>query len=67
MLRREGMAISNVVKQKMVQGSFIRKMFEEGMQLKKQYGEANVFDLSIGNPIMEPPQEFNAEMQCCPN
>jgi aspartate aminotransferase len=56
------MAISSVVKQKMVQGSFIRKMFEEGMQLKKQYGEANVFDLSIGNPIMEPPQEFNAEM-----
>jgi aspartate aminotransferase len=56
------MAISKVVKQKMVQGSFIRKMFEEGMQLKKQYGEANVFDLSIGNPIMEPPKEFNSEM-----
>lgn len=56
------MAISNVVKQKMIQGSFIRKMFEEGMQLKKQFGEANVFDLSIGNPIMEPPKEFNSEM-----
>jgi aspartate aminotransferase len=56
------MAISYQVKQKMAQGSFIRKMFEEGMQLKKQYGEANVFDLSIGNPIMEPPKEFKAEM-----
>src|SRR5512137_2956553 len=56
------MAISYQVKQKMAQGSFIRKMFEEGMQLKKQYGEANVFDLIIGNPIMEPPKEFRAEM-----
>jgi aspartate aminotransferase len=56
------MAISKQVKQKMAQGSFIRKMFEEGMQLKKQYGAANVFDLSIGNPVMEPPKEFNAEM-----
>jgi aspartate aminotransferase len=56
------MSISRQVQQKMVQGSFIRKMFEEGMQLKKQFGDSNVFDLSIGNPIMEPPKEFNAEM-----
>jgi aspartate aminotransferase len=56
------MAISRQVKEKMAQGSFIRKMFEEGMQLKKIYGAANVFDLSIGNPIMEPPKEFSAEM-----
>jgi aspartate aminotransferase len=55
-------AISKKVQQKMSQGSFIRKMFEEGMQLKKQYGDANVFDLSIGNPVMEPPQEFQEEM-----
>jgi aspartate aminotransferase len=56
------MAISRAVKQKMAQGSFIRKMFEEGIELKKQLGEANVFDLSLGNPIMEPPQEYNDEM-----
>lgn len=33
-------------------------MFELGIQLKEQRGEANVFDLSLGNPVMEPPPEF---------
>lgn len=33
----------------------IRKMFEEGVALKKKYGEENVFDFSIGNPDLEPP------------
>ena len=32
-------------------------MFEEGIALKQQYGEENVFDLSLGNPVMDPPQE----------
>ncbi len=38
--------------------SWIRKMFEEGIRLKKEFGEDNVFDLSLGNPVMEPPQEL---------
>jgi aspartate aminotransferase len=38
-------------------------MFEEGTLLKKRYGEENVFDLSIGNPVMEPPPEFKAELK----
>lgn len=37
--------------------SVIRKMFEEGILLKKQYGEKNVFDFSLGNPDLDPPQE----------
>ncbi len=48
----------------MEQGSWIRKMFEEGIALKRQFGEENVFDLSLGNPIMEPPQEFFEELRC---
>ena len=36
----------------------IRKMFEEGARLKKQYGEENVFDFSIGNPDIQPPPDF---------
>lgn len=47
----------------MVQGSWIRKMFEEGAALKRQFGEQNVFDLSIGNPIMEPPPRFREELR----
>ena len=37
-------------------------MFEEGIALKKIHGDANVFDLSIGNPILEPPEAFNKEL-----
>jgi len=57
------MAVSNKVKGSMEQGSWIRKMFEEGISLKHQFGEENVFDLSLGNPIMEPPQEFFDELR----
>ncbi len=35
--------------------SWIRKMFETGMELKKIYGEENVFDFSLGNPDLPPP------------
>ena len=57
------MAISNKVRNFMEQGSWIRKMFEEGIALKQQYGEENVFDLSLGNPVMDPPQRFYDELK----
>jgi len=57
------MFISYRVKKSMEQGSWIRRMFEEGAELKQQYGEENVFDLSLGNPIMEPPSEFHQELR----
>lgn len=47
----------------MARGSFIRKMFEEGIALKKLYGDDKVFDLTIGNPIMEPPEAFKLELK----
>jgi aspartate aminotransferase len=47
----------------MAEGSWIRKMFEEGATLKQRYGEENVFDLSLGNPVMEPPPEFYRELR----
>jgi len=47
----------------MVLGSWIRRMFDEGTAMKKKYGAENVFDLSIGNPIMEPPPEFKREIK----
>ncbi|MHB9097920.1 MAG: pyridoxal phosphate-dependent aminotransferase [Syntrophales bacterium] len=40
------------------QSSFIRKMFEEGIRLKERYGADNVFDFSLGNPNLEPPDAF---------
>ena len=57
------MAVSRKIKQFVEQGSWIRRMFEEGIALKQQYGEDNVFDLSLGNPIMQPPPEFFDELR----
>jgi len=37
--------------------SVIRKMFEEGIALKKIHGAENVFDFSLGNPDLDPPQK----------
>jgi len=49
------MAISAKIQGFMSQSSWIRKMFEEGDNLKKQYGKDSVFDFSLGNPNVEPP------------
>lgn len=38
--------------------SVIRAMFEEGKRLSAIYGEENVFDFSLGNPNVEPPEEI---------
>jgi len=57
------MPVSNKIKNFMEQGSWIRKMFEEGISLKRQYGEENVFDLSLGNPVIDPPDEFFAKLK----
>ena len=38
--------------------SVIRAMFEEGKKLSKIYKEENVFDYSLGNPNVEPPEEI---------
>lgn len=37
-------------------------MFEEANALKEQLGAENVFDLSLGNPITEPPIQFFQEL-----
>ena len=57
------MSVSDKVQKGMEQGSWIRRMFEEGASLKKQYGAENVFDLTLGNPVMEPPPEVHQELK----
>ena len=57
------MSISDRIQKSMAQGSWVRRMFEQGASLKQQYGEENVFDLSLGNPVMEPPVEFHQELK----
>ncbi len=52
------MPLSRRIESDIKNASKIRKLFEEGMELKKAHGEMNVADLSIGNPVVEPPEEF---------
>ena len=40
--------------------SFIRKMFEKGIELKQQFGEDAVCDFSLGNPDVPPPEAARA-------
>ncbi len=44
-------------------GSAIRKMFEQGIELKKKYGADAVFDFSLGNPDLAPPPVVKAALE----
>ena len=52
------MAVSRKIRRFMAEGGWIRRVFEEGLELKARIGAENVFDLSLGNPVIEPPAEF---------
>ncbi len=52
------MTIAQKVRSVMQQSSWIRKMFEEGARLKAEHGARNVFDFSLGNPNLPPPDAF---------
>ena len=52
------MSISREIKEYMGKSSFIRKMFEEGNNLRKIHGKDSVFDFTIGNPDLKPPHSF---------
>lgn len=68
------------IQKQMAGASWIRKMFEKGFELKREFGAENVFDFSLGNPDMPPPRQARAalaalsericeplEMGYCPN
>jgi len=47
--------LSTQIENYMESSSWIRKMFEQGIELKKKYGAENVYDFSLGNPDLPPP------------
>ncbi|RJQ55674.1 MAG: pyridoxal phosphate-dependent aminotransferase [Desulfobacteraceae bacterium] len=53
------MTISKNVESFITRSSWIRKMFEEGTRLKSLHGAENVFDFSLGNPNLSPPESFD--------
>jgi len=63
------MAISKKVKVALNGASWVRRMFEEGEELKRLHGEENVYDFSLGNPNLEPPASLKKALKAladCP-
>ncbi|MBA4366121.1 MAG: aspartate aminotransferase [Desulfobacterium sp.] len=57
------MTIAGKIEHFISKSSWIRKMFEEGTRLKEQHGAENVFDFSLGNPYLQPPDKFRDVLQ----
>ncbi|MCM0081856.1 pyridoxal phosphate-dependent aminotransferase [Geomonas sp. Red32] len=53
------MVIAQKVATCIERASWIRKMFEEGELLRSQFGADKVYDFTLGNPDVEPPEAFN--------
>lgn len=52
------MTIARKMEEFITRSSWIRKMFEEGARLKAEHGADRVFDFSLGNPNLPPPDNF---------
>lgn len=48
--------VSEKITSNLSRSSWIRAMFEEGEKLRKQFGADKVYDFSLGNPDIEPPE-----------
>lgn len=55
--------ITDQIASSMASSSFIRKMFEKGLELKKRFGEDAVCDFSLGNPDVPPPLAVKTELE----
>ena len=51
--------ISEKMKKLAENNSVIRAMFEEGLQMAKEFGADNVYDFSLGNPSVPAPEAVN--------
>lgn len=47
--------VTDQIRGSMASSSWIRRMFEKGMELKRQFGADAVCDFSLGNPDVPPP------------
>ena len=47
----------------MEHSSWIRRMFEIGDRMRRERGEENVFDFTLGNPAGEPPEQVIAALR----
>ncbi|NLO27388.1 MAG: pyridoxal phosphate-dependent aminotransferase [Actinobacteria bacterium] len=57
------MPVAKKIAEAACRSSWIRQMFEEGACLAETYGCDKVFDFSIGNPNLDPPEEFHTVLE----
>jgi aspartate aminotransferase len=50
------MSVARAITARLDQASWIRRMFEEGARLRAERGADRVFDFTLGNPEVEPPE-----------
>ncbi|MGE5614184.1 MAG: pyridoxal phosphate-dependent aminotransferase [Bacillota bacterium] len=55
--------VSEKILDNLKKSSWIRAMFEQGEALRKKYGADNVYDFSLGNPDIEPPEQVKEALK----
>lgn len=56
------MAIAMKIASQISKSSWIRRMFEEGERLRQEFGADKIYDFTLGNPDVEPPESFRREL-----
>jgi aspartate aminotransferase len=56
------MSIAIKIQGAIERASWIRRMFEEGAAMTARFGAENVYDFTLGNPAVEPPEAFRREL-----
>lgn len=54
--------VTDQIQNSMASSSWIRRMFEKGLELKKEFGNDAVCDFSLGNPDVPPPARTRDEL-----
>ncbi|MEJ5329282.1 MAG: pyridoxal phosphate-dependent aminotransferase [Desulfobaccales bacterium] len=57
------MSVSRKIRAALESASWIRRMFEEGAELKARLGPDKVCDFTLGNPDLEPPARFKEALR----
>jgi aspartate aminotransferase len=56
-------SVARTITEQLERASWIRRMFEEGIRLRRERGAENVFDFTLGNPDVEPPDAVLAALR----
>jgi len=57
------MPIADKIKREMTASTYTARAAEDSQALQEKYGRDKVFDLSVSNPVIEPPPEFVKELR----